>query len=116
MDHEAAARKIRNPNLGYFPLYAYGKKRKYAARGLGSERNPILVEPLEQKPEVPVRHVYKAINRRLKEWLRTNPNVERIETWSKDRTVRTTTYKNVNIVTTDTFAVSTTGFDTIIEL
>ena len=116
MDHEAAARKIRNGNLHYFPFYAQGTKRKYAARGSGSELNPILVEPLELKPEVPVRHVYKAINRRMKEWLRTNPNVERIETWSKDRKVRTTTYKNVNIVTTDTFAVSTTGFETIIEL
>ena len=116
MDHEAAARKIRNPNLGYFPFCAYAKKRKYEARGSGAESNPILVEPLEQKPEVQVRHVYKAINRRLKEWLRTNPNVERTETWSADRKVRTTTYKNINIVTTDTFAVSTTGFDTLIEL
>ena len=114
MDHKAAAWKIRNGNINYYPLYAHGTKRKYAARGAGTELNPILVKPLE--PEVPVRHVYKAINRRFKQWLRTNPNVERIETWSQDRTVRTTTYKNVNIVTTDTFAVSTTGFETIIEL
>ena len=116
MDHEAAARKIRNGNINYFPFYAQGTKRKYAARGSGSELNPILVEPLELQPGVLVRHIYKAINRCSKEWLRTNPNVERIETWSQDRTVRTTTYKNVNIVTTDTFAVSTTGFETIIEL
>ena len=106
--------KIRNGNINYYPLYAHGTKCKYAARGSGTELNLILFEPLE--PEVSVRHVYKAINRRFKQWLHTNPNVERIETWSQDRTVRTTTYKNVNIVTTDTFAVSTTGFETIIEL
>ena len=114
MDHEAAAQKIRNGNINYYPLYAHGTKRKYDARGAGTELNPILVEPLE--PEVPVRHVYKAINRCFKQWLHTNPNVERIETWSQDRTVRTTTYKNVIIVTTDTVSVTTTGFETIIDL
>ena len=114
MDHEAAARKIKNANIGYFAAWSYAKNRKHNPCGSGSEGNPIVVEPLT--PDVPVRHVYKAINRRLKVWLRTNPNVERIETWSEDRKVRTTTYKNINIVTTDTFAVSTTGFDTLIEL
>ena len=74
MNHKAAARKIRNGNINYYPLYAHGTKHKYAARGAGTELNPILVEALE--PEVPVRDVYKGINRRMKEWLRTNPNVE----------------------------------------
>ena len=114
MDHKAAARKIRNGNINYYPLYAHGTKRKYDARGSGSELNPILVEPLV--PEVPVRHVYKAINRRIKQWLRTNPNVERHEFWNQDRTIKTTTYTNVNIVTTDTVSVTAADFETIIDL
>ena len=114
MDHEAAARKIRNGNIHYCPLFAHGTKRKYDARGAGTELNPILVEPLE--PEVPVRHVYKAINRRIKQWLRTNPNVECHKTWNQDRTIKTTTYTNVNIVTTDTVSVTTAGFETVIDL
>ena len=113
MDHKAASRKIRNGNIHYYPLYAHGTKPKFVACGAGTELNPILVKPLE--PEVPVRNVYKRINRRMKEWLQTNPTVECYRTWNQARTIKTTTYTNVNIVTTDTVSV-TAGFETVIDL
>ena len=112
MDTDTASVKIENGNIYYYPFYAHQTQPMFVACGAGTELNPIVVEPLE--PEEPVRDIYKGINRRMKEWLRTNPNVEFYCTWNQACTVKTTTYTNVNIVTTDTVSV-TAGFENVTD-
>ena len=99
-----------NGNLHYYPLVKNPTPLTYAARGAGTEPDPILVEPLEE----PVRDIHKAIDHRMKDWLRTNRHTQSIVTWNHARTVKTTTYTNVKIVTIDRISV-TAGFEIIID-
>ena len=112
MDTNTASVKIENGNVFCYPLVEHPIQPIFVACGAGTELNPIVVEPLES--EGPVRDIHKGIDRRMKEWLRTNPHVEFYRTWNQARTVKTTTYTNVNIVTTDTVSV-TAGFEIVID-
>ena len=93
-----------NGNTAYYPFIPKPTQRK-SARGGGTKLIPNVVEP--------VRDLFKDIDPRLKEWLETNPHIRSDETWNHDRTVKTTTYTNVNIMTTDTVSVQS---ESIIEL
>ena len=112
METDTASVKIENGNIYCYPLYEHPTQPMFVARGAGTELNPIVVEPLE--PVEPVRDFHKGIDRRFKELLITNPHVESYRTWNQARTVKTTTYTNVNIVTTDTVSV-TAGFENILD-
>ena len=100
MDNDTSSSQIANGNVHMYPFYEQLPRPMFVPRGTGTELDPIIVEPLE--PEAPpVRDIHKGIDRRMKAWLRANPNVEFYRTWNKAGTVKTTTYTNVNIVTTD---------------
>ena len=95
-----------NGNIVYYSFVRKPTIRK-SARG-DTNRFPNVVEP--------VRDFYKDISdesRQFREWLDTNPHIQSDVTWNQARTVKTTTYKNVNIVTTDTVSVKS---ETVIEL
>ena len=107
------ADSIANGNVYMYPFHVLQPMPAFAPSGTGTEQDPMIVEPLV--PEAaPVRDIHKGINRRMKEWLRANPNVEFYRTWNQAGTVKTTTYTNVNIVTTDTVSV-TAGSEIIID-
>ena len=99
-----------NGNLHYYPYVKNPTPLTYAARGAGTEPDPILVEPLED----PVRDVFKANDHRMKDWLKTNRHTQSTVTWKQPQTVKTTTYTNVKIVTIDRISV-TAGFEIIID-
>ena len=99
-----------NGNLHYYPYVENPIPLTYAARGAGSEPDPILVEPLEE----PVRDVFKAIDYCMKDWLKTNRHTQSTVTWNQARTVKTTTYTNVKIVSIERVSV-TAGFEIIID-
>ena len=96
----------KNGNIVCYPLIENPTKRK-SARGGGTELIPIpnVVEP--------GCNCHKEIDPCFKEWLITNPHTRSDVTWNQARTVKTTTYTNVNIVTTDKFSVNS---ETVIEL
>ena len=99
------ADSIANGNVYMYPFHVLQPMPAFTPSGTGTAQDPMIVKHLG--PELaPVRDFYKGINRRMKEWLRTNPNVEFHRTWNQARTVKTTTYTNVNIVTTDTVSVT----------
>ena len=76
-----------------------------SARG-GANLIPNVVEP--------VRDFFKDIDPQFKAWLDTNPHIQSDVTWNQARTVKTTTYTNVKIVTIDRISV-TAGFEIIID-
>ena len=86
-------------------LFVWKKTIRKSARAGGTKLIPNVVEP--------VRDFFKDIDPRFKEWLDTNPHIQSDVTWNQDRTVKTTTYTNVNIMTTDTVSVQS---ESIIEL
>ena len=108
METNTASVKIENENI----VCKHQTQPIFVARGAGTELNPIVVEPLE--PAEPVRDFHKGIDPCFKEWLITNPHVRSYVTWSQACTVKTTTYMNVNIVTTNTVSV-TAGFEIVID-
>ena len=110
MDTDTASVKIENGNIFCYPLVEHPTQPVYVACGVGIEPDPILVEPLEE----PVCDIHKAIDRRMKTWLKTNPHTQSVVTWNQARTVKTTTYTNVKIVITDTVSI-TAGFEIIIN-
>ena len=89
-----------NGNTVYFPFIMKKTIRKSARAG-GTKLIPNVVEP--------VHDFFKDIDPHLKEWLDTQSD----ETWNQDRTVKTTTYTNVNIMATVTISVQS---ESIIEL
>ena len=96
-----------NGNIVCYPFVRKPTIRK-SARG-GANLIPNVVEP--------VRDFYKDISdepRQFRVWLDSNPHIQSDVTWNQSRTVKTTTYTNVNIVTTDTVSV-TAGFEIIID-
>ena len=95
-----------NGNIVCYPFIRKPTIRK-SARG-GANLIPNVVEP--------VRDFYKDISdesRRFRVWLDTNPHIRSDVTWNQAGTVKTTTYMNVNIVTTNTVSVKS---ETVIEL
>ena len=113
MDTETASVKNENGNVYMYPLYKHPTQPAFVPRGAGTELDPMIVEPLVPEAS-PVRDIHKGINRPMKAWLRANPNVEFYRTWSRAGTVKTTTYTNVNIVTTDRVSV-TGGLEIVID-
>ena len=99
-----------NGNLHMYPYVANPTPITFAARGAGTVPDPILVEALEE----PVRDVFKAIDYRMKDWLKTNRHTQSTVTWNQPRTVKTTTYTNVKIVSIERVSV-TAGFEIIID-
>ena len=94
------ASSIANGNVHMYPYYEQLPRPPFVSRGAGTELDPMVVEHLG--PELaPVRDIYKGIDRCMKSWLRTNANIEYYHTCNCAGTVRTTTYTNVDIVTTD---------------
>ena len=99
-----------NGNIHFYPYVENPTPITYAACGAGTVPDPILVEPLEE----PVRDVFKAIDYRMKDWLKTNRHTQSTVTWNQPRTVKTTTYTNVKIVSIERVSV-TAGFEIIID-
>ena len=113
MDNNTSSTQLENGNIYYYPIFEQLPRPMFVPRGTGTELDLMIVEPLV--PEAPpVRDIHKGINRRMKEWLRANPNIEFYRTWNQAGTVKTTTYTNVNIVTTDTVSV-TAGLEIVID-
>ena len=112
METDTASVKIEYGNIVCHPVFEHPTQRIFVARGAGTELNPIVVEPFE--PVEPVCDFHKGIGRCFKDWLITNPNAQSYCTWNQARTVKTTTYTNVNIVTTNTVSV-TAGFEIVID-
>ena len=113
MDNDTSTSQIANGNVHMYPFYEQLPRPMFVPSGAGTERDPMIVETLEPEP-APVRDIHKGIDRRMKAWLRTNPNVEFYLTWNRAGTVKTTTYTNVNIVTTDIVSV-TARFENVID-
>ena len=107
------ASSIANGNVHMYPYYEQLPRPPFVPRGAGTELDPMIVKPLVPEAS-PVRDIHKGINHPMKEWLRANPNVEFYRTWNQAGTVKTTTYTNVIIVTTDTVSV-TAGFKIVID-
>ena len=100
MDNDTSTSQIANGNVHMYPFYEQLPWPMFVPRGAGTELDPMVVKHLG--PELAlVRDIYKGIDRRMKSWLRTNANIEYYHTWNRAGTVRTTTYTNVDIVTTD---------------
>ena len=99
-----------NGNLHMYPHVENPTPITFAARGAGTVPDPILVEALEE----PVRDIFKAIDYRMKDWLKTNRHTQSTVTWNQARTVKTTTYTNVKIVSIERVSV-TAGFEIIID-
>ena len=76
METDTASVKIENGNIVCHPIFKHPTQPIFVARGAGTELNPIVVEPLEE----PVRDIHKGIDRRMKKWLITNPNVRSCNT------------------------------------
>ena len=112
MDNDTSSTPLANGNVYMYPFYEQMPRPTFVPRGAGTELDPMIVKPLV--PEQPVRDIHKGINRRMKEWLRANPNVEFYCTWNQASTVKTTTYTNVNIMTTHTVSV-TAGLEIVID-
>ena len=94
------ASSIANGNVHMYPYYEQLPRLPFVPCGAGTELDPIIIEHLG--PELAsVRDIYKGIDRCIKHWLRTNANMEYYHTWNRAGTVRTTTYTNVDIVTTN---------------
>ena len=95
---------IANGNVHMYPFYEQQPMPAFVPCGTGTAQDPMVVKHLG--PELaPVRDIYKGIDRCMKHWLRTNTNMEYYYTWNRAGTVRTTTYTNVDIVTTDSIDV-----------
>ena len=101
-----------NGNIHFYPYVENPTPITYAARGAGTVPDPILVEPLEE----PVRDIFKAIDEesRMLDWLHSNRHMRAIVTYNQQRTVRTTTYTNVRIVSHERLSV-TAGFEIVID-
>ena len=86
----------------------------FAARGFGTgnEPDPIVVEDYNE----PVRDIFKGIDEetRMLDWLHSNRHMRAIVTYNQQRTVRTTTYTNVRIVSHERLSV-TAGFEIVID-
>ena len=105
MDNDTSSSQIANGNVHMYPFYEQLPRPMFVPRGAGTELDPMIVKPLVPEAS-PVRDIHKGINHPMKEWLRANPNVEFYRTWNRAGTVKTTTYTNVNIVTTNTVSVT----------
>ena len=101
-----------NSNFHMYPHVEDPTPATFTARGAGDAPDPILVEALED----PVRDIFKAIDKdsRMLDWLHTNRHTRSTVTWNQSRTVKTTTYKNVKIVSIERVSV-TAGFEIIID-
>ena len=99
-----------NSNFHMYPDYKDPTPAIFPPRGTGKAPDPILVEALEE----PVRDVFKAIDYRMKDWLKTNRHTQSTVTWNQQRTVRTTTYTNVKIVSIVRVSV-TARFEIVID-
>ena len=95
-----------------YPDYKDPTPAIFPPRGTGNAPDPILVEALED----PVRDIFKAIDKdsRMLDWLHTNRHTRSTVTYNQQRTVRTTTYTNVKIVSVERVSV-TAGFEIIID-
>ena len=86
----------------------------FAARGFGAGNppDPIIVEDYNE----PVRDIFKAIDEesRMLDWLHSNRHMRAIVTYNQQRTIRTTTYTNVRIVSHERLSV-TAGFEIVID-
>ena len=102
----------RNKNFHMHPHVENPTPITFAARGAGNPPDPILVEALEE----PVRDIFKAIDKesRMLDWLHTNRHTRAIVTYNQQRTIRTTTYTNVRIVSHERLSV-TAGFAIVID-
>ena len=93
-----------NGSIVCYPFVRKPTIRK-SARG-GTNLIPNVVEP--------VCDFFKDIDPQFKAWLYTNPHIQSDVTWNQARTVKTTTYTNVKIMTIDRISV-TAGFEIIID-
>ena len=102
----------RNKNSQMHPHVENPTPITFAACGAGNPPDPILVEDLNE----PVRDIFKAIDKesRMLDWLHTNRHTRAIVTYNQQRTVRTTTYTNVRIVSVEQLSV-TAGFEIVID-
>ena len=112
METNTVSVKSENGNIVCHPIIENPTQRIFVTTGAGTELNPIVVEPLE--PVEPVRDFHKGIDPCFKDWLITNPHTRSDVTFNQARTVKTTTYTNVHILTINTFSV-TAGFEIVID-
>ena len=92
-----------NRNIVCYPFIRKPTIRKSARGGMNLIHN--VVEP--------VSNFFMDIDPHFKAWLDTNPHIQSDVTWNEARTVKTTTYTNVNIVITNTVSVKS---ESVIEL
>ena len=103
-----------NRNFHIIPHVEDPRPLTFAARGFGAGNSPdpIIVEEFNE----PVRDVFKAIDEEscMLDWLHSNRHMRAIVTYNQQRTVRTTTYTNVRIVSHERLSV-TAGFEIVID-